>query len=313
MRDERLNFENLLEHLGQAVRGPLKTLAETNIGELREIRLTVERPMQAVYRDRIRFIGKDGKDCGEYSEKNRLTIGEIQESFAAVCEYSVHTYKNEICGGFVTVEGGNRVGICGTAVYEKEKIINVKDISSLNIRISHEIFGAADPVFEALRNNGMGGILIAGPPCSGKTTMLRDFARQAGNGNFGMRCHVNIVDERMEIAGVYRGVPSFDVGSTTTVLNGYMKSDGIISAVRSMAPDFIVCDEFGGDKDVAASLYAMKSGVLIAASMHTFDEDELIKKQSFVITAEAGIFKWVVFMDKNCSVSKIIRAQELLK
>lgn len=313
MRDEKLNFENLLEHLGQAVRSPLKSLPEPNMGELREIRLTAKRPIQLVYRDRIRFIGKNGRDCGERSEINCLGIDEIQESFAAVCEYSVHTYKSEICGGFVTTEGGNRVGICGTAVYDERKIINVKDVSALNIRVSHEVLGAADPIFKALRNGGMGGILIVGPPCSGKTTMLRDLARQAGNGNFGRRLHVNIVDERMELAGVYRGIPSFDIGSTTTVLNGYLKSDGIISSVRAMAPDLIVCDEFGGDDDIGASLYAMKSGVLIAASMHAFDEDELTKKQSFVSTAETGIFKWVVFMDKSCSVSKIVQAMELLK
>lgn len=312
MRDEKMNFEILLSHLGQTVQSALALVSEPETEKIREIRLTAERPIQVVHRDKMRFIGKNGRDCGEFSKKQSLSFKDIQEIFAAVCEYSVHTYRNEICEGFITVEGGNRVGICGTAVYDQGKIINVKDISALNVRVSHEIFDAADPVCEAIRDN-IGGVLIAGPPCSGKTTILRDFARQAGNGGLGTRCHVNIVDERMEIAGVYRGVPSFDVGSTTTVLNGYIKSDGIICAVRSMAPDIIVCDEFGGDEDVFASLYAMKSGVIMAASMHAFGEDELIKKKSFIETVEAGIFKWVVFMDKSCSVQKILRAEELIK
>lgn len=312
MRDEKMNFEILLSHLGQTVQGALALVNEPETEKIREIRLTAERPIQVVYRDKIRFIGKNGRDCDEFSKKQSLSFEDIQESFGAVCEYSVHTYKNEICEGFITVEGGNRAGICGTAVYDKGKIINVKDISALNIRVSHEVFGAADPICKVLSDN-IGGILIAGPPCSGKTTILRDLARQAGNGGLETRCHVSIVDERMEIAGVYRGVPSFDIGSTTTVLNGYMKSDGIISAVRSMAPDIIVCDEFGGDEDVSASLYAMKSGVIMVASMHAFDEDELIKKKSFIETAKARIFKCVVFMDKGCSIKKILRTQELIK
>ncbi len=313
MRDEKLNFNNLLCHLGQTARRTIELANEPNIKGIKEIRLTAGKPLQIVYKDYIRFVGKNGKECSGFSESNSLTFDDIQESFAAVCEYSVHTYRNEICSGFITIEGGNRAGICGTAVYDENKIINVKDISAINIRVSHEVLGAADQIIKVLNREDPGGVLVVGPPCSGKTTILRDLSRQIGNGNLGKLFHVNIVDERMEIAGVYRGLPSFDIGSTTTVLNGYIKSDGIISAVRSMAPDFIVCDEFGGGEDISASLYAMKSGVFMIASMHAFDADELLQKQSFIKIINVGIFKWIVFMDKSCTVKKIVRAQELIK
>lgn len=313
MRDEKESFEILLSHIGQTARKALRLMENVNHEKIREIRLIAGKPLLIVYRDKIRFIGKDGKNCGENEKAKSLTFSDIQEIFAAVCEYSVHTYNNEICRGFITTEGGNRVGICGTAVYDNGHIINIKDISALNIRVSHEIFGTADEICNKLKSDGIGGVLIAGPPCSGKTTVLRDLSRQIGSGSLGRRFHVSIVDERMEIAGVYRGAPNFDVGSTTTVLNGYVKSDGIISAVRSMAPDFVVCDEFGGNEDINASLYAMKSGVHIVASIHAINEDELLHKKGFLKTAEAGIFKWVVFMDKNCGIRKIVKTEELLK
>ncbi len=312
MRDEKANFDIILTHLGQTVRRSIELVIGLYIKEIREIRLTAEKPLQIVYKDNIRFIGKNGKECSGFSENDQLTIENIQECFAAICEYSVHTYKNDICNGFITIDGGNRAGICGTAVYNDSKIINIKDISAINIRISHEVLGSANQIIKILENN-LGGILVVGPPCSGKTTILRDIARQIGNGNLGKLFHISIVDERMEIAGVYHGIPSFDMGKTTTIMNGYIKSDGIISAVRAMAPDFIICDEFGGDEDVSASFYAMNSGVFMIASMHAFDETELLQKQSFLKTVKAGIFKWVVFMDRNCTIRKISRAQEFFK
>ena len=151
-----------------------------------------------------------------------------------------------------------------------------------------------------------GGILFIGPPCSGKTTFLRDFSRIASQKFF-----VTIVDERMEISGIKEGIPSFDIGNST-VLNGFIKSDGIKFAVRSMAPEIIVCDEFGDENDISSSFFAMKSGVKIVASMHSFDENDLISKPLFKKILETGIFKTFVFLNKKHEICKITDEKDLV-
>lgn len=296
-------------NVGQTVSQIIFAAGTERFENVREIRLAAGRPPRVVYREGGAFIGRNGRECAADSTADRLSFEEIKETFAALCKYSVHTFQKEICEGFITIEGGIRVGICGTAVYEGGKIVNIKDISALNIRIAREIKGAAEPMLKSTGYGEHGGILVAGSPCSGKTTVLRDMARAIGNRGKS----VCIVDERMEIAGVYRGTPSFDIGACSTVLNGFNKSDGIISAVRSMAPDVIICDEFGGEDEIFASLYAMKSGVTIIASMHCLDEHDLCSKSGFRMLTENGVFRWVVLMGRSCTVESIKSAEDVLK
>lgn len=239
-----------------------------------------------------------------FLEKNVFSAFDLNEIFSAFCEYSVHAFKNDICNGFITYEGGIRVGICGTAVYSEEKIYTVKDISALNIRIPHEIKGIAEKIYPYAEN---GGILIIGPPYSGKTTFLRDFVRICSK-NF----LVTVIDERMEISGTFRGIPSFDIGNAF-VLNGYKKSDGIKSAVRSLAPEIIVCDEFGDENDILSALFAMKSGVKIVASSHAYDFEDFITKPFVKKLLELGIFKTFVFLNKNHEISEIRTEKEFFQ
>lgn len=279
------NFEKLLDKLGREISG--KISGKFTYDEVREIRITVNHPLRIITSN------------GGFSLGKRFDTEEIRDIFASLCEYSVHTYINEIREGFITVCGGFRVGICGTAVYENGKIINIKDVSALNIRIPHEIKGSADKL---ISSENSGGILIIGPPCSGKTTFLRDFARQKSSDSF-----VTIVDERMEIAGMNRGLPSFDIGSST-VLNGFYKDDGIKFAARTMAPDYIICDEFGDEKDIESAFYAMKSGVKIVASMHAFDKEDFLTKPFAERIIKERFFENFAFLNKNCELYEIIGA-----
>ena len=148
--------------------------------------------------------------------------------------------------------------------------------------------------------------MIIGPPCSGKTTVLRDFVREKSP-NF----KITVVDERMEIAGIFRGNPSFEIGEAS-VLNGYFKSDGIKSAVRSMAPDIIVCDEFGDENDILSSVYAMKSGVQMVATMHAFDREDFITKPIFNDILRYKIFEHYVFINREHIIYEIIKAGDFV-
>lgn len=257
-----------------------------------EIRIVANRLTEIITDDKNYFIGS-----------SPVSIEKINEIFSALCEYSVHAYKNEIIEGYITYEGGIRVGICGTAVYSEEKIYTIKDISALNIRIPHQIKGISKKIYPYIEK---GGILIIGPPCSGKTTFLRDFSNLAGE-----KFKTTIVDERMEIAGVFKGLPSFDVGNST-VLNGFIKSEGIKIAVRSMSPEIIICDEFGDEKDLSSAFFAMKSGVKIVASMHAFDKKDFISKVFVKKLLESEIFQTFIFINKNHEIFEILDIKDLL-
>lgn len=310
---ENTIYKGLLGHLGKTAESILYKIPLNILNEARELRFSVGNPLQIFYADKMNSIGRDGKFCGRCSQLDSLGESDIQNIFLSLCEHSLHTFTREIKEGFITVNGGFRAGICGTAVYEDNKIMNIKDISSINIRIPHEIYGAADDLCKIVKYENKSRILIAGPPCSGKTTILRDFARQLGNGSCGRNYRVSIIDERMEMAGIVHGKPSFDIGTTTDVFNGYLKNDGIIMAVRAMSPDIIICDEFGGDNEIEAGIYAMKSGASVIASMHIADRNELIKKKSFLKLIENDVFETIVFMNKSCKIEEIVKVEELFK
>ena len=161
------------QNVGQTVSLIMERAGKEKLKTAKEIRLSVNKPIRIVYPDGSKFIGRDGRICNANSDADSLSRQDIKDAFAALCKYSVHTYQKNICEGFITIEGGIRVGICGTAIYDGGKIVNIKDISSLNIRIVREIKGAADSIFKKTGRICGKGILIAGPPCSGKTTLLR--------------------------------------------------------------------------------------------------------------------------------------------
>lgn len=283
-----------------------------------------------VYKKLLLKLGETGKEISEskipfdeikeillttgcrtviYYKEKHISIGnkifrqkDIQDIFSVLCDYSVHSYNEEIKKGFITIDGGIRIGICGTAVYDEEKIVGIKDISSLNIRIPHEILGFSDEIFHLHKS---GGLLIIGPPCSGKTTLLRDLSRNLSKEN-----KTVIVDERSEIAGIVKGEPTFDIGKAS-VLNGFYKKDGIIFSARAFSPQIIVCDEFGGEEDFESAMFAMKSGCNIIASMHAFDFDDFISKPGTKEIIDSGIFKHFIFLNRNCKIEKVIRLEEI--
>ena len=183
---------------------------------------------------------------------------EILQTLERLCNNSIYAYKNQICDGFITIKGGHRVGITGTAVIENEKVINLKYVTSLNFRIAREVLNCSNKILSQIlniENNNVYTTLIVSPPGKGKTTILRDLIRNISNGipslNFkGKTCCV--VDERGEIAAMYQGAPQNDVGIRTDIIENISKSKGMKILIRSMAPEVIACDEIGSKEDVEA-------------------------------------------------------------
>ncbi len=248
----------------QATKLPLKSISKIHISmplsEIAEIRIRSERAAAVVdIRGKTFF-------CTEV-----FSAEEIAEIFAEICRYSVYSFQNEIAQGFITLDGGNRVGICGTAVYKNGKIDFIKDISGLNIRIAHEKKGCADELYNRFFSHKPQSLILGGEPLSGKTTMLRDLARQLSG-----RFRVTIIDSRNEISGSVRGTASFDVGKNTDVMCKAEKKDGILTALRTMSPEIIICDEIADDS--AAVEQCMFCGVKIIAAAHAASIDELKKR-----------------------------------
>ncbi len=232
---------------------------------------------------------------GRYTPEKNMIISRMlmNEIFSSVCGNAVYSHQNEIAEGSITLTGGHRAGICGRAVRDGSKTVSITDISSVCIRIAHEIPGCANRLAEEFLQRD-GGLLIAGPPCSGKTTILRDLAR-----NLSSNKNVAIVDEKNEIAAVYRGVPQLDIGCGCDVLTGQHKSIGMLHAIRCMSPDILICDEIGDSEEAKAIHTALYTGVTVIAAMHCGTKDELVKREQFRHLRDCGAFSTVAVLGRD--------------
>ena len=232
--------ERILRVLPKEVRALLER-ERLPYAKLQEIRLRTDRPLLLICGGKERII-HDQRD-GPYI----VTREDIKEMIQYVSNYSLYAYEHEMRQGFITIEGGHRVGMAGQTILEDGRVKNLRYVSSVNLRISHEIKDCADPVFPYLvSGHKVCHTLIVSPPRCGKTTLLRDVIRQISDGNrwiCGMA--VGVVDERSEIGGCYMGVPQNQLGDRTDILDCCPKAEGMMMLIRSMGPQVIAVDEIG--------------------------------------------------------------------
>ncbi len=227
---------------------------------------------------------------------------EILQTLEKICENSIYAYKNQICEGFITVKGGHRVGITGTAVEENGKIINLKYVTSLNFRIARQVLNCSNKIIKEildLENHTIFTTLIVSPPGKGKTTILRDTIRRISNGmenlNFkGKTC--GVVDERGEIAAMYKGIPQNDVGMRTDVIENVSKYKGMKILIRTMAPEIIACDEIGSKEDVEAIKEATTAGIKGIFTMHGRNIEDVKNNKEIYQLIENKQIEKIVFI-----------------
>ena len=292
------DFNDIVSNFIPKIKNSLIELPNEIKKEVQEICLRVNSSIVIVTSTKSFFLGSEGNLSPEDSKSFVVSQNDILETFKILCNFSIYSFQNQIKNNFITLKGGHRVGICGTAIIDGEKIINISDISSMNFRISKEIIGCSDKIFEKLGLN-LGGTLIVGPPASGKTTILRDIARKLSNTyENGKLIKVSIVDERREIAAVYQGVPQKDVGFSD-ILNGFPKAEGIMRALRTLSPRIIICDEIGNNEDADAIRKSLNCGVGIIASIHAESAEEISKSEKVKNILDSGAIKNVVLLDKG--------------
>ncbi|MGN1101507.1 MAG: hypothetical protein ACI4RG_04885 [Huintestinicola sp.] len=293
-RDKKENFNFLLKYLPPV----FSSLAEKDIDGLCEIRLRADRAAVLIFADRTEFLTASGRLTGFYSEGLfTLSRQEIEDIFIRMCNYSVHSLTENIAEGFITLEGGCRVGVYGTAVVKDGKITSVRNIEGMNIRVPAEYRGCAQPIYNRLFYSRIPNTVICGPPMSGKTTVLRDLSRLISDE--GMK-KVAVIDERFELSGG-------DLGFNADVLKNYPKAQGIGIAVRTLSPDVIICDEIGTLEEAQALCSLFNCGVKFIVSMHCSDLTELKRRPQFALLSDAGVADACVLLnEKNFGIKKIL-------
>lgn len=275
--------------------------------KLQEIRLRVNMPLMIVYDNKEFFISKYGSLVSQADTAYIVDHNEIRETMEYISNYSLYAYEDEIRQGFITIQGGHRVGIAGKIILDNEKIKSIKYISFINIRLSHQIKGCSDKVMPYIEGNKeIYHTLIVSPPRCGKTTILRDIIRQVSDGDDRREgLNVGVVDERSEIAACHLGIPQNDLGIRTDILDCCPKASGMLMLIRSMSPRIIAVDEIGSREDIEAIEYVINCGCKLMATVHGNSVDDLRTKPVLRKLVEERIFERYIVLNNKGSVGNV--------
>ena len=279
---------------------------------LEEIRIRVGQPIELEYADETRYLLFEGTHvciCSREKIKSegrvcyRVTGKDIAEMLSYISEYSLYAYQEELRQGYITIEGGHRIGIAGEVAKDGEGIAGIKYISFLNIRVAHEKKGCAEKILPYLKDEkSIYNTLLVSKPGAGKTTCLRDCIRSLSDGMEGWDgMKICVVDERSEIAACHLGIQQNDMGMRADVLAGCSKSEGMMLMLRSMSPQIIAVDELGKKADFQAVEQAVCSGVRILGTVHADTVEELWEKPYLKKWMKRGIFKRFILIRRSRS------------
>lgn len=302
-------FDDVIENLALDIKAALAKLPGSIKEDSEEIRLRVNSPLSVYSKGMDYYIKKDGGVTNKPEEGIIVHGDMISKTFQLVCNYSIYALSEEIRNGYITIKGGHRVGIGGKVIYGNQGIESIKDISSLNIRIGREKKGISDKVIHYLLEDGRFlNTMIISPPQCGKTTLLRDMVRNLSNGikSKNLRGYkIGLIDERSEVAGLYKGLPQKDIGIRTDVLDSCPKSHGIMIMIRSMSPEIIAVDEVGSKDDVIAISEALRAGISLIATIHGHSMEDILSRPSIKSLFDEKVFKRYIIMDNSSGVGTI--------
>ena len=262
--------------------------------EVNEIHIRDKMPITVVVNCKTYFLSPNGI-CSGYNQAIYASSNLIEDIIFKASNYSIYSVNEQICNGYLMVDGGIRIGICGEVVSDGA-IKTMKNFSSLCIRIPHLVKNASLPIFNQILNGGnLNNSLIISPPGAGKTTLLRDIIYQFSNHSYPY--NIFIADERGEIVG---GKGSgLNLGNFYDYVSFLNKKDSLIMGIRSMSPQIVVTDELGAEQDFEAVEMAINCGVCVIASMHAKDITEVKNKQCFKSMLQNKYFKRYIVLSKQ--------------
>ncbi len=299
------SLDVIIDKFPQNLRGPLERCKSSFSDKVTEISVRADRPICLYMGSKPLFITDKGclTDTPLADGVLILNAKDIENTLLRLCDYSVYAYQSEINSGFITIGNGVRVGLCGRAVIDDGQIINIRDVSSLNFRVARDIKGCSSELLSKI--DPLCGVLICGEPSSGKTTLIRDMARALS-----YRYRVSVIDERAELSAYSRGASGFDMGLCDLFV-GYPKIKAATSAIRSMAPDIIVCDEMGDKADIEILTTSLRCGVAFIASVHASTIDDLRSRAATAEMIASSAFRFIVFMSGRDNAGRIEKIYEM--
>lgn len=275
-------------------------MKQMNWEGIEEIRVRIGQPIELCYADRWEYLSLWQK---------RVQESDVREMLSYISRYSLYAYQEEVRQGYLTVEGGHRIGLLGQAVVTQGSVTGMNAICFFNVRIARERKGCATELLPFLwQDDIIYNTLFVSSPGAGKTTYLRDSIRMLSDGSETKKgLKVAVVDERSEIAACHMGIPQKDVGKRTDVLDHCPKAEGMRLLLRSMSPQVIAVDELGGEEDFLAVEQAACSGSRVLGTIHAADLEELKEKKYLKRWMERGIFKRFVVLAKKENGQRVFR------
>ena len=298
--------DELIKIFSKNIREILTRVA-VSFDEVQEIRLRVAAPLLMVYKNEEYYISRLGQLSRDCRDAYLVSRNELKETMEYMSNYSLYAFEEEMKQGFLTIQGGHRIGVAGKTILDESGIKTMKFISFINVRLSHQVKGCASPVLPYLYGNEeILHTLIISPPRCGKTTLLRDLIRQISNGTEahpGMT--VGVVDERSEIGACYQGIPQNELGIRTDILDCCPKARGMMMLIRTMSPRVIAVDEIGSREDLEAVEYVMNCGCKLIATVHGSSIDDLKQKPVLRRLVEERIFERYIVLNNKGKIGNI--------
>lgn len=302
--------DNLLNIFPKEIRAAMEK-ARLDYQKLQEIRLRANAPVYLLYGEKEWILGRDGRLLAKEGQGQMvISPRQLKETAEYMASYSLYAAEDELRQGFITIQGGHRIGVAGRIVADRQQIRLIKFISFINVRVAHEVKGCADPVMDYLYEQESGtwrflNTLIISPPRHGKTTLLRDIIRQVsyGRGKY-PPMNVGVVDERSELGACYQGVPQNDLGPRTDVLDCCPKAQGMMMLVRSMSPQVVAADEIGSSQEAQAVNYITSCGCALAATVHGDSLEDVLRKPYFAQMAQEGMIRRFILLHRGLKGQK---------